>query len=96
MNITSRRVVIELERGGFLPVHDGAGARVVCLHGELWVTEEQAGEDVVLRAGDSFRLARNGRTVVQALSASRVAVEAPPASYWPIALSPLRFLGNAG
>lgn len=93
--MNSKRIVVELERGGLLPVHDGAGATVVCLLGELWITEEEVGRDVVLRAGDSLRLARNGRTVVQALSASRVALEAPPASSWPIALSPLRLLGSA-
>jgi len=44
----------------------------------------------------SLRLARSGRTVVQALSAARVAVEATPASGWPIALSPLRPVASTG
>jgi quercetin dioxygenase-like cupin family protein len=93
--MNSKRIVVELERGALLPVHDGAGATVACLQGELWITEEQDGQDVVLRPGQSLRLERNGRTVVQALSAARVAVDAPPASGWPIALSPLRLLGSA-
>ena len=92
----SKRVVVELERGGLLPLHDGAGATVVCVEGELWITQEHDGEDVLLSAGESLRLSRNGRTVVQALRASRVAVEAPPASGWPIALSPLRPVGSTG
>jgi quercetin dioxygenase-like cupin family protein len=90
----SKRVVVELERGGLLPLHDGAGATVVCVAGELWITQEDDGEDVLLSAGESLRLSRNGRTVVQALRSSRVAVEAPPASGWPIALSPLRPVGS--
>jgi quercetin dioxygenase-like cupin family protein len=93
--MNSKRIVVELERGALLPVHDGAGATVVCLQGEVWITQEHEGTDVVLEAGESFRLTLNGRTMVQALSASRVAVEAPPASAWPIALSPLRLLGGA-
>jgi quercetin dioxygenase-like cupin family protein len=92
----SKRVVVELERGGLLPLHDGAGATVVCVEGELWITQEHDGEDVLLSAGESLRLSRNGRTVVQALRGSHVAVEAPPASGWPIALSPLRPVGSTG
>jgi hypothetical protein len=69
---------------------------VVCVEGELWITQEHDGEDVLLSAGESLRLSRNGRTVVQALRGSRVAVEAPPASGWPIALSPLRPVGSTG
>jgi quercetin dioxygenase-like cupin family protein len=92
----SKRLVVELERGGLLPLHDGAGARLACLEGDLWITQEHDGQDVLLRAGESLRLERNGRTVVQALSAARVAVEAPPASGWPIALSPLRPVGSTG
>jgi hypothetical protein len=94
--MNSKRIVVELERGGLLPLHDGAGATLACLDGDLWITQEHDGEDVLLKAGESLRLARNGRTVVQALSAARVAVEAPPASGWPIALSPLRPVGSTG
>jgi hypothetical protein len=93
--MNSKRIVVELERGGLLPLHDGAGATVVCLEGDLWITQEHDGHDIVLRPGDSLRLCCDGRSVVQALSAARVAVEAPPASAWPIALSPLRFQGSA-
>jgi hypothetical protein len=94
--MNSKRIVVELERGALLPLHDGAGATLACLDGDLWITQEHDGQDVLLRAGESLRLARNGRTVVQALSAARVAVEAPPASGWPIALSPLRPAGSTG
>lgn len=94
--MNSKRIVVELERGGLLPLHDGAGATLACLDGDLWITQEHDAQDVLLRAGESLRLERNGRTVVQALSASRVAVEAPPASGWPIALSPLRPVGSTG
>jgi quercetin dioxygenase-like cupin family protein len=94
--MNSKKIVVELERGALLPLHDGAGATLACLEGDLWITQERDGQDVLLRAGESLRLARNGRTVVQALRAARVAVEAPPASAWPIALSPLRPVGSTG
>ena len=38
-----------------------------CLSGQVWITEENGGSDVVLRAGESHRLTRPGRTVVQSL-----------------------------
>lgn len=93
--MNSRRIVVELERGGLLPLHDSAGASVACLDGELWITQENEGSDIILRPGESLRLSSDGRSVVQALRAARIAVEAPPASAWPIALSPLRFQGSA-
>ena len=93
--MNSRRIVVELERGALLPLHDSAGATVVCLEGELWITQEYDANDIVLRRGESLRLFCDGRSVVEALRASRIAVEAPPASAWPIALSPVRFQGSA-
>jgi hypothetical protein len=94
--MNSKRVVVDLERGGLLPLHDGAGATVVCVEGEVWITQEHDGRDLLLSAGESLRLSRNGRAVIQALRGSRVAVEAPPASGWPIALSPLRPVSSTG
>jgi hypothetical protein len=93
--MNSRRIVVELDSGALLPLHDSAGASVACLDGALWITQENEGSDIVLRRGESLRVCRDGRTLVQALRAARVAVEAPPASAWPIALSPLRFQGSA-
>ena len=92
--MNTKRMVVELEHGSLLPVHDGAGATVVCLQGDLWITQQGDGDDIVLRAGESLRLARNGRTLVQALSAARVAIQAPAASAWPLALSALRPVGS--
>jgi len=38
-----------------------------CVRGQVWITEENSHQDVVLRAGESYRLTRPGRTVVQSL-----------------------------
>lgn len=88
--MNSNRLVLELESGTVLPVQDAAGARLACLKGNLWITQEGDGVDTVLDAGKSLRLSRNGCTLVQALSPSRVAMEAPQASDSPTALAPLR------
>ena len=38
-----------------------------CVRGQIWITEENGNEDIVLNAGESHRLTRPGRTVVQSL-----------------------------
>jgi quercetin dioxygenase-like cupin family protein len=74
--MNAKRIVVEIERGGLLPVHDCAGATVACLQGDVWVTQDSDTADVVLSPGESLRLHKDGRTVVQALTDARVAVEA--------------------
>ena len=71
------RFVVEMERGGLLPLEQARDVRIVCLEGTLWVTEEGRPTDVVLEAGASYTVdARGGRTLVQAMSPVRLAVEA--------------------
>src|SRR5574341_851060 len=88
--MNSNRLVFELDHGAVLPVQDAAGARVVCLQGDVWITEEGDGGDVVLEAGRSLNLSRNGCTVVQALHDARVALETPQASGSPATFSAIR------
>jgi Protein of unknown function (DUF2917) len=42
--------------------------------GRIWITEEAGNADVVLRPGESFRLARRGLAVVEALSDASISV----------------------
>jgi hypothetical protein len=66
-----------MDRGGLLPLEQARDARIVCLEGTLWVTEERNATDVVLEAGQSHAVvAGSGRTLVQAIARSRLAVEA--------------------
>lgn len=41
---------------------------VHCVHGRVWITEENGGEDICLEAGQRARLTHPGQTVVQASS----------------------------
>ena len=41
-----------------------------CQSGSVWITEENGGKDIVLSAGQSYRLTGQGRTVVQSLGLS--------------------------
>lgn len=68
-------IVLELERQTVLSLHDSRGATVHCLSGSLWITQDQDASDFVLRPGEWHRISRNGTTLVQAMDASRIALE---------------------
>ena len=67
-------MTIELQRGSFLRVTDGAGSTVTAHGGELWITEQDSLRDVVLRPGQSFRLARPGLALVEAFSDASISL----------------------
>jgi hypothetical protein len=66
-------VKIALARGQTYPLRDVAGRTVHAHEGRIWLTEERGG-DVVLQAGESFRLARRGLAVVEAFSDASISV----------------------
>jgi hypothetical protein len=68
---------VNLERDQLIAVRDGKGARVTCLAGSLWITQEHAGEDLVLEAGGSAVIEYPGLTLIMALGAARVRVSDP-------------------
>ncbi len=85
-----KQFVVELEQGDVLPLDNASGVRVASLQGSLWLTEENGKGDVILKPGQSYAVAKKGRTLVQALSAARVAVEsasAPQLGFAPLRLA---------
>ncbi len=72
-----KQVVIELDYRGIVPVNDAVGARIHCLRGRIWITEQGSAADVVLEAGESYEISRDGIAIVQALREARVALRAP-------------------
>jgi len=57
---------------------DGAsGVALVCLRGKLWLTQDGDLRDIVLAAGDRFRLDGEGLKLVSALQASSLCLEMP-------------------
>ena len=66
---------IDLQRGRFLRVVDGAGSTLTAHAGSVWVTEEDSPRDVVLRAGQSLRLRRRGVALVEAFSDAAISFE---------------------
>jgi Protein of unknown function (DUF2917) len=80
MILDMKRVIIELEPRGTVPVEDAAGVRIDCLRGRIWITEHRSPDDVILEAGESHAIARDGVTVVQALREAVISLRAPAVS----------------
>jgi hypothetical protein len=50
--------------------HAGVGMTVQACEGAVWVTQEGDGRDVILSAGETFRITRRGRVIAEALQGS--------------------------
>src|ERR1700693_718285 len=61
-----------LARDGVMVLREAAGVRVVCLSGAVWLTQEGREEDVILNAGEKFRIANRGLTLITALRGSEL------------------------
>jgi hypothetical protein len=58
---------MQLEPRATLPLVDQEGLRIVCLEGQLWITQHHDQRDIVLQAGESFVLDKPGLAIVFAL-----------------------------
>jgi hypothetical protein len=65
---------INLQRGQFLRVVDGAGSTVTAQGGSVWITEENSARDVVLGAGQSMFLRRPGVALLEAFSDASISL----------------------
>jgi hypothetical protein len=79
MNIKASTALLALARGTTLTLEDARGALVRCLRGRLWITQERDQKDYVVDAGGTFRIDRDGPTVVEAARDARFLVEAAAA-----------------
>jgi hypothetical protein len=70
-------------------IDDGRGLSITCLKGSIWITQDRDLRDIILGAGQSFVLDRNGLTVVFAFDDASILVSRPgqvfPASYADVA-----------
>lgn len=67
-------MTINLQRGQFLRVVDGAGSTVSAQAGFVWITEENSARDVVLGAGHSMLLRRPGVALLEAFSDASISL----------------------
>jgi hypothetical protein len=55
-----------LEAREVLQIHDGEGLAVKCVRGVLWVTQSNDTDDIIVRAGETFVLDRDGLALISA------------------------------
>lgn len=58
-----------------LCVRDGAGLRIACLSGAIWLTQEGDPRDVFLKKPQQFTLDHPGLTLIQALRTAEIQFE---------------------
>lgn len=68
---------LDLSRGDLLALDDARGTTLRVSRGTVWITQEKELRDVVLGAGDTWMVERNGLTLVEAHAATSLAVVGP-------------------
>mgnify|MGYP003458492285 CR=1 FL=1 len=58
---------IGLARGGVASIENGRGLVLRVETGSVWLTQDRSSKDVLLEAGASFQIERDGSTVLSAL-----------------------------
>ncbi len=68
----------------FLRLRRCAGVEVACTDGQLWITQEGSPDDVLLHAGQRWRVPRGGPVLVGAFgpAVAQLMVPERPASPW--------------
>ena len=81
MELSSQAPVLALAAGEVVTLDDARGVRIQARAGSIWVTEEANSRDHILGPGEVLVVGRDGRTVIQALQSSWVALrDAAPAN----------------
>jgi hypothetical protein len=73
----SRNQGQKMSKGALQRMNLAGGGRISCHAGNVWITLDGGGEDIVLAAGQSRNFGPGTRALVEALSPSWVLVEAP-------------------
>jgi len=76
-----------ITRGGLAGINNGCGVLVRVEHGKVWLTRPGETTDVCLEAGESFRIDRDGLTLISTLGRAPFALVTldPPVTVAPAA-----------
>ena len=75
MSHTPYKPFVALETGQVLSLDDARGLRIRGKAGTVWITEEGDLDDHIVGPGEIRVIAHDGRTVVQALAHSWIAID---------------------
>ena len=68
------QATITIGKGDYARIDDGRDATVTVAYGSAWLTQQNDVDDVCLQPGDSFRIGRNGVTLVSAFKPTMLIV----------------------
>ena len=74
MNIELVKGALRLARGQVLRLRDAVGSTVCANGGAVWITEENSRKDVVLEAGQCYRIERPGVAILQAFADASLSI----------------------
>jgi len=77
MNIGFDRAQLHLEAREVIRLYDPRGARVECVRGALWITQNTDYEDYFLAANDALTLDRPGLALIHAQAPSEIVLAEP-------------------
>ena len=77
MNIGFDRVQLHLDTKEVIRLYDPRGARVACVRGALWITQDRDHEDYFLAANDALTLDRAGLALIHAQAPSEIVLSEP-------------------
>lgn len=77
MNIGFDRAQLHLKAREVIRLYDPRGARVECVRGALWITQNKDYEDYFLAANDALTLDRPGLTLIHAQAPSEIVLAEP-------------------
>jgi hypothetical protein len=74
MNCTGYTKVWALAAGEFVRMDGARGTTLRVTRGRIWLTQERDTRDIILEAGDVFKIDRTGRTLIEAQGGATVCV----------------------
>ncbi len=77
MNIGFDRAQLHLKAREVIRLYDPRGARVECVRGALWITQNRDHEDYFLAPNDALTLDRPGLALIHAQAPSEVVLSEP-------------------
>jgi len=77
MNIGFNRAELHLHSHEVIRLYDPIGARVECVRGALWITQDRDFEDHFLTANEALTLDRSGLALIHAQQPSDIVVFEP-------------------